>query len=119
MEISREVRERGQKGFTLIELLVVMAILGLLASLAVPQFVGVLANARSSANETNLALLQSAVDLYISSENVAPSTVDNFQGLIDKKYLKAVPDSPVGYTRYTVIDGEVQGGELESGGEGD
>jgi prepilin-type N-terminal cleavage/methylation domain-containing protein len=104
--------KRQQKGFTLVELVVVMAILVLLTALAVPKFTAVLANARTDANESNKKLLQEAVDLYISSENVAPAEVDDLQDLLDQ-YLKEVPSAPAGYSPYTVTDGIVGGGEPE------
>ncbi len=109
-KIRKAWKGQGQKGFTLVELVVVMAILLLLTALAVPKFTTVLANARGDSNATNIKLLQQAVDLYISSENVDMADVDNLEDL-KPAYLKEVPDPPAGYSEYTVADGVVEGGD--------
>ena len=51
---------RNQKGFTLIEIIAVLVILGVLAAVAVPKYVNLIADARGKALEGAFAALQSS-----------------------------------------------------------
>jgi len=59
----------NNKGFTLVELLVVMAILGILASIAVPMYKGHIERATELVCNTNCAQLERMYHAYLLTEN--------------------------------------------------
>jgi len=70
-------------GFTLIELMIVVAIIGILAAIAIPNFLRFQLKAKSSEGKTNLAAIRTAEEsyfaeygIYVSSEP-SPPTVNN------------------------------------------
>jgi len=60
------------KGFTLIELLIVIAIIGVLATLLMVNFVGVRQRARDAQRKSDLRQLQSALEIYRSDNGSYP-----------------------------------------------
>jgi len=55
---------RREKGFTLIELMIVVAIIGILAAIAIPNFMKFQAKAKQSEAKTNLAAIHTAQISY-------------------------------------------------------
>ena len=70
------------KGFTLIELLIVIAIIGVLATLLMVNFVGVRQRARDAQRKSDLRQLQSALEIYRSDNGSYPSGLTSSVGAL-------------------------------------
>lgn len=63
---------RNQKAFTLIELLIVVAIIGILAAIAVPNFLNAQTRARVSRSMSEIRSLANTVQMYALDHNIPP-----------------------------------------------
>ncbi len=64
--IQKLIKKRNQKGFTLVELLIVIAIIGILAAIAIPQFNQYRNRAHMAATRSDAKNAYTAVQAWIS-----------------------------------------------------
>src|SRR5690606_14332637 len=77
------LKANEEKGFTLIELLVVVLIIGILAAIAVPVYLGIQDSARESAVKSDLAAVKTAIVAYIVQNDSVPD-IDDLAVTIDE-----------------------------------
>lgn len=109
---------RSPRGFTLIEIMVVVVIIGLLATLIVPNVIGQGDAARVTAAQIDIRAIGNALDLYRLNNSHYPSTEQGLEALVNRPagfpeprswgpepYLKKLPTDPWGTEFVYINDG--------------
>ena len=98
-----------QKGFTLLEIMVVIVILGILASMIVPNLLGNKEKADRQKVVSDVVALENALDMYKLDNSVYPSSEQGLDALVTEPsgspeprsyredgYIKRLPQDPWG-----------------------
>lgn len=80
-----------KRGFTLIELLIVMTIIGILASIVVPNYKTSLIRSRETVLMEDLYQMRRSIDGYFADHSRYP---DSLNELVDARYLRDIPVDP-------------------------
>lgn len=109
MKIYNNRDNRKQKGFTLLEIMVVIVILGVLASMIVPNLMGSKDTADRQKVVSDVIALENALDMYKLDNGSYPSTDQGMEALVTEPsgspeprnyreggYIKRLPQDPWG-----------------------
>ena len=96
-----------QRGFTLLEVMVVIVILGILASMVVPNLMGNKDKADQQKAVSDIVALENALDMYKLDNSIYPTTEQGLESLVQKPtsspeprnyrdggYVKRLPQDP-------------------------
>ncbi len=106
-----------RKGFTFLELMVVVAVLAILASLIIPNFVGRAEDAKKTQAVIQIREIMKALELYRLDNGSYPSTEQGLKALVEKptgdpepikwkRYMDKVPVDPWKHEFVYVCPGE-------------
>ncbi|MFC1236770.1 type II secretion system major pseudopilin GspG [Vibrio sp. F74] len=133
-----KMKQRKQNGFTLLEIMVVVVILGILASVVVPNLLGNKEKADQQKAVSDISGLEQAFDMYKLDNSVYPSTDQGLEALVtnpsgspeprnyrDGGYIRRLPQDPWGYDYQYLSPGDKGtidifslGSDGQEGGEG-
>ncbi|MFT7053304.1 MAG: general secretion pathway protein G [Psychromonas sp.] len=119
MKSNKRKDNNQQKGFTLLEIMVVIVILGILASLVVPNLMGNKDKADRQKVVSDLVALENALDMYRLDNSYYPSTDQGLNALVEEPsgtptprnyreegYIRRLPQDPWGNDYILVSPGE-------------
>lgn len=101
-------------GFTLLELIVVVSILGILFSIALPNYRNSILQARETVLRENLYRMRDLIDQYQSDKGKYPETLE---ALVTEGYVRKIPVDSMSSEPWTEIPPEDDGtgGEILTG----
>lgn len=83
---------RHEQGFTLLELIIVVAIIGILATIAMPKLMHTPDKAKEAVLRTDLRTFRDVIDQYYADKGKYPESLDV---LVEDQYMRSIPIDPM------------------------
>lgn len=121
VSLRNRSRPRSGGGFTLLELIIVIAIVGILATIAMPALKNVPRRAAEAVLKEDLRAFRDVIDQYKGDQGNYPPTLE---ALVEEGYLRTIPVDPITKSAdtwavvYDEVDPEQIPAETDFGEEG-
>ncbi len=97
--VRQKNTKHNQKGFSLIEIMVVLVIIGILATVFIPNILNRPDQARAEKAGTDISAIKTALQLYRLDNGMYPSTEQGLSALVKESEIDPIPTNyqPGGY----------------------